>query len=113
MSHTSAHTPPDAPVADLPDEATVTVTLILPTALRAHTGQQGAVTVRGSTVRAVLTALDAQYPGLGFALFEETGRLRKFVNVYVNGRNVRYLRDLDTPLAPGATIHVFPSVAGG
>lgn len=94
-------------------EATTTVSIILPSALQARTGQRSTVRARGGTVQAVFAALEDEYPGLAFALCEETGRLRPFVNVFVNGRNIRYLRGLETPLAPGAVLHIMPSVAGG
>lgn len=113
MSHTPAHTPPGTPVPTASENSSVTVTLILPAQLRDRAGQHGTHRVSGATVRDALAALDAQYPGLAFALCEETGRLRPFVNIFVNGENIRYLEDLDTPLSPGATLHVFPSVAGG
>lgn len=101
--------PPRAAEAAAP----VAVTLVLPSALHARVGERGTLSARGETVRAVLASVAEQYPSLGFALCEETGRLRPYVNIFLNGRNIRYLRDLDTPLPLGAVLHVMPSVAGG
>lgn len=92
---------------------TTTVTVRLPGALLARTGGQGVVAVAGGTVREVIAALDERYPGLRFNLCHETGELRPFVNIFLGGEHIRYLQGLDTPLPPGATLHVFPSVAGG
>jgi len=64
-------------------------------------------------VREVVASLDSTFPGLRFNLCYETGELRPFVNIYVNGRNVRALQGLETPVPMGATLHILPSVAGG
>jgi len=93
--------------------STTTIIVRLPGALQARTGGQGTVAVAGGTVREVIAALDASYPGLRFNLCHETGELRPFVNIFLGGEHIRYLRGLDTPIPPGATLHIFPSVAGG
>ncbi len=93
--------------------ATTTVTVLLPQALATRVGDQLRAQVAGATVRDIIVALDEQRPGLRFSLCLETGELRPFVNVYVNGTHVRYLQWLDTPLPPGAVVHILPSVAGG
>ncbi|HEY7022351.1 MAG TPA: MoaD/ThiS family protein [Ktedonobacterales bacterium] len=93
--------------------ATTTVTVLLPQALAARVGDQLRAQVSGATLRDIIVALDEQRPGLRFSLCLETGELRPFVNVYVNGTHVRYLQWLDTPLPPGAVVHILPSVAGG
>ena len=89
------------------------VTVFLPGPLRQRVGNQPVLTVNGGTVREVITALDRAYPGLRFQLCFESGELRPFVNIYLHRENIRYLQGLDTPLASGAHIHIFPSVAGG
>ncbi|HEX6541901.1 MAG TPA: MoaD/ThiS family protein [Ktedonobacterales bacterium] len=89
------------------------VTVLLPGALSDQVGGARTVRVTGGTVREVIQALDASWPGMAFRLCYETGELRTFVNVFVNGRNVRYLQDLETPVPAGATLHILPSVAGG
>lgn len=92
---------------------TSSVTVLLPGALITRTGGARAVAVEGETVREIVDALDESFPGLRFNLCHETGELRPFVNIYVNGRNVRSLQGLETPVPFGATLHILPSVAGG
>ena len=89
------------------------VTVSLPIALRAKAGQRASVTVVGQTVREIITALEHDFPGLRFNLCYETGELRPFVNIFVERENIRYLQGLDTPVSPGARIHILQSVAGG
>lgn len=89
------------------------ITVILPQALRAQAGNRKAVTVAGRTLRDIIAALDHDYPGMKFHLCYETGELRPFVNLFLNGKHIRYLQGLETPVAEGATIHILPSVAGG
>jgi molybdopterin synthase sulfur carrier subunit len=90
-----------------------TITVHLPHQLRARTNNQRMVIVSACTVREVLDVLDYTFPGLRFNLCYETGELRPYVNVFLDGENVRYLRGLDTPIAADATIHIVHSVAGG
>lgn len=89
------------------------VTVMLPGALLARTGNRATVTTAGATVREVIKALDTQFPGFRFNLCHETGELRPFVNIFLNGENIRYLQGLETPVPDGARLHVLPSVAGG
>ena len=89
------------------------VTVLLPGALSEQTQGARTVQVAGGTVREVVEALEAAWPGMAFRLCFETGELRTFVNVFLNGRNVRYLQGLETPVPAGATLHILPSVAGG
>ena len=89
------------------------VTVLLPGALAEQTGGARTVQVTGGTVREVIRALDAAWPGMAFRLCYETGELRTFVNVFVNGQHIRYLHGLETPVPAGATLHILPSVAGG
>jgi molybdopterin synthase sulfur carrier subunit len=100
----------EAPVSKA---TSATVTVLLPSALAPRTGGQTAVAVAGKTVREIVDALEAAYPGLRFNLCYETGELRQFVNVYLDGRHIRYLDGLDTRIPPGSRLHIFPSVAGG
>ena len=92
---------------------TSSVTVLLPGVLASRAGGARAVAVDGDTVREVVNALDNTFPGLRFNLCYETGELRPFVNIYVNGRNVRSLQGLETPVPTGAKLHILPSVAGG
>ncbi len=89
------------------------VTVRIPTQLRTLTGGQGEVSVEGETVGDVLKALEAAPPGMGDRLFDETGRLRRFVNVFVADEDVRFLDGLDTVVAAGQTVSIIPAVAGG
>jgi sulfur-carrier protein len=91
----------------------VTATVRIPTQLRPLTGGAGEVAVTGSTVGEVLKALDVAHPGLGERLFDEAGRLRRFVNVFVADEDIRFLDGLETPVADGQTVSIVPAVAGG
>jgi molybdopterin synthase sulfur carrier subunit len=97
----------------MPDEPAPAATVRLPAPLRERAGRQAAVAARGATVRALIRDLDRQFPGMGFQLCEETGRLRPFVNIFLDDVNVRDLQGLDTPVREGGTVHVLLSVAGG
>lgn len=92
---------------------TDTVTVHIPTPLRAYTGGQAAVAVEGTTVDTALRNLVAQYPELKANLYNEAGDLRQFVNVYLGDEDIRYLEGADTPLAEDAELSIVPSIAGG
>ena len=85
----------------------------VPTILRSYTGGQKVVTGSGDTLAELLANLDAQYPGLRARLVTEEGTLHKFVNIYVNDEDVRFLGALDAKLNDGDTVTVLPAVAGG
>ncbi|MBV9278954.1 MAG: MoaD/ThiS family protein [Chloroflexi bacterium] len=89
------------------------VSVWIPPALRERTGNRRQVEAQGRTVREMIDTLEGTYPGLRFHLCHETGELRPFVNIFLEGENVRYLQGLDTPLMGGATVHIIHSVAGG
>ena len=91
----------------------MSTTVRIPTQLRSLTGGTGELQVSGSTVGEVLKELDAAHPGMGERLFDEAGRLRRFVNVFVADEDIRFLDGLDTPVAPGQTVSIIPAVAGG
>jgi sulfur-carrier protein len=91
----------------------MTVKVRIPTQLRALTGGAGEVGVEGTTVGEVLKALDAAHAGFADRLFDETGELRRFVNVFVADEDVRFLEGLATPVAEGQTLSIVPAVAGG
>jgi molybdopterin synthase sulfur carrier subunit len=93
--------------------AILSVTVILPHVLRTKVGNRKSVTVTGNTIREVIQALDRDYPGLEFNICYETGELRPYVNIFLNRESIRYLQDLDTPVTPGAIVHILQSVAGG
>jgi sulfur-carrier protein adenylyltransferase/sulfurtransferase len=87
--------------------------ILIPTALRQFTGQQDSVEVAGATVADALAQLTAEYPNIKKNLFNEQGKLRSFVNVYVNDEDIRYLDKDATKLEGNATIAIVPSIAGG
>jgi molybdopterin synthase sulfur carrier subunit len=91
----------------------MSVKVRIPTQLRTLTGGSGEVVVEGSTVGEVLKALDAAHAGFGDRLFDETGELRRFVNVFLVDEDVRFLDGLATPVADGETLSIVPAVAGG
>ena len=91
----------------------MTVKIRVPTQLRELTGGAGEVTVEGSTVLETLKALDSAHAGFAERLFDDSGQLRRFVNVFVADEDVRFLQGLDTPVADGQTVSIVPAVAGG
>jgi len=88
-------------------------TVNIPTPLRPFTGQQAAVQIDGATVGEILQNLVAQHGDLRGHLFKEDGKLRSFVNVYINDEDIRYLQHEQTPVKAGDTLSIVPSVAGG
>jgi MoaD family protein len=91
----------------------MSVAVRLPNVLRAHAGGAAVVELEGSTIGEVLGTLVASHPGLSGQVVGEDGSLNKFVNIYVNDDDVRYLQQLDTPVADGDEISILPAVAGG
>jgi MoaD family protein len=91
----------------------VAVEVRLPTVLRSHAGGASVVTLDGATIGEVLGKLVAEYPGMSGQVLQEDGSLHKFVNIYVNDDDVRYLEGLETPVPEGAEISILPAVAGG
>ena len=91
----------------------VAVDVRLPTVLRPEAGGQSTVTVKGSTIGDVLRELVSEFPGMSGQLLNEDGSLHRFVNVYVNDDDVRYLESLDTPVKEGDEVFLLPAVAGG
>ena len=90
------------------------VTVKIPTPLRLLTGEQGTVTANGAaTLQELVEHLESSYPGMRERLCEPDGQLRRFVNVFVNGEDVRFLKGLDSALAEGDEVSIVPAVAGG
>src|SRR3954451_22517169 len=87
--------------------------VLIPTPLRQFTGKQDSVMAPGTTVREVLDALTTQYPDLRKQILTDEGKLRSFVNVYLNDEDIRYLSKDATPAADGDTLSLVPSIAGG
>ena len=87
--------------------------VLIPTPLRPFTGKQEVVEVSGTTVGELLADLTRQFDGLKKHLYTDEGRLRSFVNIYVNDEDIRYLQKEGTPVKNGDTVSIIPSVAGG
>jgi adenylyltransferase/sulfurtransferase len=87
--------------------------IMIPTPLRQFTGGADTVTFDGATVGEVLGALTTAHPDLKKNLYNEEGKLRSFVNVYVNDEDIRYLEKEKTAVAAGDTVSIIPSIAGG
>jgi molybdopterin synthase sulfur carrier subunit len=85
----------------------------IPTILRTYTGGAKAVEGAGETLADLLADLDAQYPGVRDRLITDTGALHRFVNVYVNDEDVRFLGALEAKLSDGDNVTILPAVAGG
>ena len=91
----------------------MSVTVRLPSQLRALAGGVAEVPVDATTVREAIVALEALHPGIGGRVLDDHGALRRFVNVFVADEDVRFLDGLDTVLEPGQTVSLVPAVAGG
>jgi molybdopterin synthase sulfur carrier subunit len=85
----------------------------VPTILRRHTGGQAVLEADGATVREVFEDLESQHPGITASLLDEHGGLHRFVNVYLNDEDVRYLGALETEVEEGDVLSILPAVAGG
>lgn len=85
----------------------------IPTPLRRMTNGESKVELESSNVADLVEKLDSSYPGLKDRLVDENGDLRYFVNIYLNGEDVRFLKGLDTSTASGDEISIVPAVAGG
>ncbi len=91
----------------------MSISVRLPTVLRPHANGESVVSVAGDTVGDVFDDLLGQFPGMRTNLIAEDGQLHRFVNVYVNDEDVRYLDRLDTELEQGDEVAILPAVAGG
>jgi molybdopterin converting factor small subunit len=89
------------------------VKVMIPTPLRAYAGKQDHVEVAAKTVGEALRSLIAQHGELRRHLYQDDGRMRSFVNVYVNDNDIRYLQKEATPVKDGDTVSIVPSIAGG
>lgn len=87
--------------------------VIIPTLLRRLTENADAVEVEATTVRDILDRLDERYPGFRARVCEETGELRRFINIYIDGEDVRFLDNLSTSVPERAEVSIVPAIAGG
>jgi len=91
----------------------MSVRVRIPTPLRSLTGGAAEVQIDGASVAEAISQLEARYPGIAQRLKDENGELRRFVNLYVNGEDVRFLQGLNTHLKAGDEVSIVPAVAGG
>ena len=87
--------------------------IIVPTPLRKLTADAEVVEVQAGTVRELIETLDARYPGFRNRLCQDGGELRRFINIFVEGEDIRFLKNLDTPIDDGAEVSIVPAIAGG
>ena len=91
----------------------MSVSVRLPTPLRKLTQGADEVTVQGDTVKALVDDLERKFPGIKERICDESGKIRRFVNVYVNGDDIRFLQNLETSVRDGDSISIVPAIAGG
>ena len=85
----------------------------VPTPLRKYTQGVAEVSAQGANVKAMVEDLEKNFPGIKERICDETGKIRRFVNVYVNGDDIRFLQNLETNLKEGDSISIVPAIAGG
>ena len=85
----------------------------IPTPLRPLTNNFDTVEVSGASIDELLAALEKQHPGIGERLLDAQGNVRRFVNIYVNGEDIRFLQDKATPVKEGDEVSIVPAIAGG
>ena len=90
-----------------------TVKVHIPGELRAQVGSQNEIELQGGSIKEVLGVLADRYPVLGKRLFAADGQINRFVNVYLNDEDIRYLAELETPVGERDTIVILPAMAGG
>lgn len=91
----------------------MSVRVRIPTPLRRYTANAEEVTTAGATIGAIVDELEGKFPGLKERLCDEHGRVRRFVNIYVNGEDIRFLSSLETAVKEGDEISIVPAIAGG
>ena len=91
----------------------MSVRVRVPTPLRKFTQGVDEVSAQGNNVRSIVEDLENNYPGIKERICDETGKVRRFVNVYVNGDDIRFLQNLETALKEGDNISIVPAIAGG
>ena len=91
----------------------MTVSVLIPTPLRKFTQEQETVTVPSGTVTTLISELDRQFPGIAARLTDDQGELRRFINIYVNEEDIRFLTGKDTTVKDGDNVSIVPAIAGG
>lgn len=89
------------------------VSVSIPPPLRNLTGQADTVQAEGTTIAEIIADLEKNHPGIRERLLDTNGQIRRFVNIYVNGEDVRFLQDQATPVSPRDEISIVPAIAGG
>ncbi|HLK61656.1 MAG TPA: MoaD/ThiS family protein [Chthonomonadaceae bacterium] len=89
------------------------VSVLIPTPLRKFTNNEETVTVAPGTITGLIADLERQYPGIGARVTDDTGELRRFINIYVNEEDIRFLAGKDTPIKDGDSVSIVPAIAGG
>lgn len=89
------------------------VQVLIPTPLQKYTADQASVSVEADNVAGLIDALEAAFPGIRERLCDEKGKLRRFLNFYVNSEDIRFLENETTPLQSGDEVSIVPAVAGG
>ena len=102
----------DAPER-LRGEVSATVTLHIPGSLREFSGAEAQISFSAMSVRELLSLIARERPALYGGICDETGRVRKHMNIFVNGKHMRDREGLETPLAPGDAVYAWPAVSGG
>jgi molybdopterin synthase sulfur carrier subunit len=91
----------------------MSIAVSIPTPLRNLTGDLDTVEVEAASVAALIDALEGKHPGMKDRLMDDKGQIRRFVNIYVNGEDVRFLQDKETPLTEKDEVSIVPAIAGG
>lgn len=91
----------------------MSVTVLIPTPLQKFTGDRAKLECDASNVSELLDALESSCPGIKARLCDDAGKLRRFLNVYVNSEDIRFLNNTETPLSDGDEVSIVPAVAGG
>lgn len=91
----------------------MSVQVLIPTPLQKYTSDQATVSLEATSVSQLIDALESAFPGIGPRLRDEEGKVRRFLNFYVNSEDIRFLNNETTALQPGDEVSIVPAVAGG
>jgi molybdopterin synthase sulfur carrier subunit len=91
----------------------MSVLVRIPTPLRKYTGGKPEVEVEGASVRAVFDSIEARHAGIRDKVFDDAGAVRRFINVFLNGEDIRHMKGPDTPVKSGDELSIVPAIAGG
>jgi len=91
----------------------MSIQIRVPTPLRKFTAGAEAVTAEGATVGALVDDIERRHPGIKEKICDDAGKVRRFVNIYINGDDIRFLSNLDSPVKDGDEVSIVPAIAGG